>query len=71
MTILTIFFTLNCAIFIGFSGYPVKKKKKPPPPPKKPTPNNTNPRSMLFSETNNENHQKSSCTKNYDINDCI
>ncbi len=33
MTILNNFLTPNCAIFIGFSGYPVKKKKKPPPPP--------------------------------------
>ena len=62
MTILNNLFTLNCAIFIGFSGYPVKKKKSPLPPKGK-KPNNTNPRSMLFSETNNENHQKSSCTK--------
>ena len=70
MTILNNFLTPNCAIFIGFSGYPLKKKKKKkaPPPKKKQKktqqpPNNTNPHSMLFSETNNKNHQKSSCTK--------
>ena len=63
MTILNNFLTPNCAIFIGFSGYPVKKKTSPLPPPKGKNPNNTNPRSMLFSETNNKNHQRSSCTK--------
>ena len=66
MTILNNFLTPNRAIFIGFSGYPVKKKKKKsllPPHPKGKKPNNTNHRSMLFSETNNKNHQRSSCTK--------
>ncbi len=38
MTILNNFLTPNCAIFIGFSGYPVKKKQAPsPPPPRKKT----------------------------------
>ncbi len=37
MTILNNFLTPNCAIFIGFSGYPVKKKQAPSPPPRKKT----------------------------------
>ena len=54
LMILHKFLTPRWAIFIRFLGYPIKSWG---------TTNSTNPHSMLFSERNKENRQKSTCAK--------
>ena len=73
MTILNNFLTPNCAIFIGFSGYPVKKKKKKPPPPQNKTKQTLIPiLAACFSQRRTTKVTKNQAAqKNYDSNDCI
>ena len=72
MTILDNFLTPNCAIFIGFSGYPVKKKKSPSPQKKTKQPLIIPILAACFSQRQTMKITKNQAAqKNYDSNDCI
>ncbi len=72
MTILNNFLTPNCAIFIGFSGYPVKKKQAPsPPPPPRKKPLIIPILAACFSQRQTTKITKDQAAqKKYDSNDC-